>query len=161
STSGGIRVNLIPREGGNTFRGSSYFAAASSGMQGNNLTSDLVSRGLLVRDSIQKNYDVNPGVGGPIFKDKLWFYASFRTTTANNYVGGLFVDRNAGNPNAFAFNPDLGRQAVRNQNWRDTQVRLTWQVSRKGKLGVTVEELKECRCQSGPSATVAIQASAA
>jgi hypothetical protein len=33
-------------------------------------------------------YDVNPSVGGPIQKDKLWFFTSLRWQANKNYIAG-------------------------------------------------------------------------
>ena len=35
---------------------------------------------------LTKNYDVNPGVGGPLKQDKAWFYATFRYLGVNKTV---------------------------------------------------------------------------
>ena len=62
------------------------------------------------------NYDINPGVGGPLRKDALWFYASARWTKTQNYVGGMFDNRNAGLENVWTydrrFEPARVRQRV-------------------------------------------------
>ena len=43
---GGVRMNLIPREGGNRYSGASFFSYTGDSMQGTNLTQDLIDRGL-------------------------------------------------------------------------------------------------------------------
>jgi hypothetical protein len=50
---GGVRMNLIPREGGNTFRGYFYGAFANSSMQASNFTPDLKARGLGTPNSLK------------------------------------------------------------------------------------------------------------
>jgi hypothetical protein len=158
ATTGGIQVNLVPKEGGNALKGSSYVSFASPRWQSNNLTHDLEARGLDARDRIRDNSDINPGFGGPITRDKLWFFFTFRNQTSNNYIGGLYINKNAGNPKAWTFDPDLTRQAFDRHNWKDTQLRLTWQISPRNKLATTIEEMKQCECPSGPSATTAVEA---
>ena len=156
---GGIRVNLVPREGGNAFKGSTFLSFANGSLQGNNLDQSLKDRGLLIRDSVKTNYDFNPGVGGPIKKDKLWFYFTFRTTVADNYVGGLFKNKNAGNPATFAYEPDLTQQVYKHQWWKDAQLRTTWQVSPRNKIGISTWTTPTCQCPSSASALVSEEAS--
>ena len=42
------------------------------------------------------NYDINPTVGGPLSRDKVWFYGAARWTKTQNYVGGMFHNVNEG-----------------------------------------------------------------
>src|SRR5262249_44362644 len=59
--SGGIRINAITRDGGNTYRGTFFTNYANSSMQGNNLTQSLKDAGLKTPDTIDRIYDINPG----------------------------------------------------------------------------------------------------
>src|SRR5579862_1110947 len=71
---GGVRVNFVPREGGNTFKGSFFATGENSSFQANNITQDLKNRGLSDPNGLYRQYDVDPSVGGPIAVNKLWFY---------------------------------------------------------------------------------------
>ena len=76
---GGVQINYVPREGGNTFKGLMFFSGANGAMQGSNFStieddpvSSLEARGLRVQPGALKSvYDVNPGFGGPIIRDRL------------------------------------------------------------------------------------------
>ena len=70
----------------------------------------------------------------------------------------MYVNRNAGNPNAFSFDPDPNKQAVEKHNWKDNQGRVTWQVTQRNKLAFTIEEMRQCECNSGVSDTTAPEA---
>jgi hypothetical protein len=61
----GVVLNLIPREGGNSFSGSMFFGWVNSSMQGRNLTPELRAQGLATGDAVQYIEDSNPSVGGP------------------------------------------------------------------------------------------------
>ena len=76
--SGGVRVNLIPRDGGNNFSGVFTGSYANEHLVGNNYTDDLKQRGLIAPNSIKLQYDLNPGYGGPLSRDKVWFFVSGR-----------------------------------------------------------------------------------
>jgi hypothetical protein len=55
---GGPHVNLIPREGGNTFSGRAYIGFTNGSMQSDNL-GDLLSRGLRAPDAVDVLYYQN------------------------------------------------------------------------------------------------------
>lgn len=119
---GGVRINFIPRDGGNTFSGSAFAGGTSEGMVSENLTDDLRRRGLDRGSSVSHISDVNFGLGGPIKKDKLWFFASYRVIRTDSIIGaGYWAD---GRPD-----PTQEEQKVQNQ-----MLRLTWQISQKHKL---------------------------
>ena len=149
---GGLRMNLIPRDGGNTFRGFFFGSFANSSMQGNNFSQDLKDRGLGTPNSVKKLWDVNPALGGPIKRDKLWFHSTIRHDTAMSYVP-MFFNKNAGNPNAWIFEPDTSRPASTETTWRDAYTRLTWQATPKNKVAATFEIADECACPRSNSIT--------
>ena len=80
-------------------------------------------------------YDINPNGGGPIIEDKLWFYASARFQENKNYVAGLYVNRNAGDPTKWLYDPDTSQQEIFSLNQDSGNGRLTWQVAPKHKVG--------------------------
>lgn len=124
---GGVRTNYVPRSGGNTFRVSAFATGADARFQGSNVTSALRARGLIQPDTLKRTYDVNPTGGGPIVRDVLWFYAAARTQSNQNYVGGVFENRNAGDAAAWTYDPDFNRQGLFSITQNSGNVRLTWQ----------------------------------
>jgi hypothetical protein len=139
SENGGLRTNIIPKEGGNTFRGSFFANYAGHGLESNNLTPDLVAKGLTAVDSVKTVWDVNPSFGGPIVKSRLWFFASYRNWGTNSYVGGMYYNLT---PTAPYYTPDLTRQAVNELTLGSENVRLTWQVSPKNKINFFFDDQK-------------------
>jgi hypothetical protein len=137
---GGIRLNQIPRDGGNSFNGTFVGNFANGAMQGSNFTADLQKRGLRSPDSINKNWDVDLGVGGPLKRDRLWFYGAARSLGASQYVAGLFHDRNANNPSAWTFDPDPSRPVTNRQKNPTLQLRFTWQATPKNKITLMGQE---------------------
>jgi hypothetical protein len=61
---GGVRLNMIPKEGGNRYSGAFFGAWSDGAWQSNNLTQTLQDRGLSVPDRISKIYDFNGSFGG-------------------------------------------------------------------------------------------------
>jgi hypothetical protein len=100
NTTGGVRVNFIPREGGNKFAGNVYYGFMNTSMQSSNFSQDLKDQGLRTPNDIKTNWDINPSIGGPSKRDRLWFFFSDRVNRADNYVADMFFNANANNPNA-------------------------------------------------------------
>jgi hypothetical protein len=155
---GGVRINIIPREGGNTFNGTFFSSIATGGMQANNLSDELKSQGLRTPDAVRKLWDVNPGFGGPLRRDKLWFYVSGLYNGSLLDVADMWFNKNANNPNAWTFDPDLNRPAYKDTHYQGGDARLTWQVSPRNKIGILVADQSGCTCVGVVSATVAPEA---
>ena len=49
--------------------------------------------------------------GGRIVRDKLWFYVTYRQVVSNNTVPGMWVNKNANNPNSWVVDFDLSQPA--------------------------------------------------
>jgi len=73
---GGVQINLITKRGGNNYSGSFYLDAEDKNWQSDNLTDDLISYGYKGA-GINKVYLYGANFGGPIFRDKAWFYGSY------------------------------------------------------------------------------------
>ncbi len=157
-TTGGVRINVIPRDGGNRFSGALFTSYARPSWQGNNITNALKDRGIASGDRLKDNVDFNPGVGGPIRKDRIWFFVSARYKNSANYATGMYYDKNFNNPNVWAFEPDLNRPAANPSIWKGGQLRLTWQASPKNKIGVNWNEDSVSYSPTSVSLTVAPEA---
>ena len=127
----GIRTNVIPREGGNVFRGSLAGAFTNHDLQSSNLTDEFKAQGLLSVNTVHKIYDVNPGAGGPIIKDKLWFYVSLRTWSAQQYVAGMFYNKSTV---PWMYVADTTRPALNIETNGNESLRLTWQATPRNKF---------------------------
>jgi hypothetical protein len=126
-TTGGVRINVIPRDGGNIFSGAVFASYANPSWQADNITPALKARGVSSGDRLKNNADFNPGFGGPIKKDKIWFFLSARYKNSGNYATGMYYDKNFNNPNVWVFEPDLSKPAANPSVWKGGQLRLTWQ----------------------------------
>ncbi len=84
----GGQVNIVPRNGGNEFHGSIQGDLGNSALQSSNVTPALRDVGVQGSSTIRKLYEVAGGVGGPIKKDKLWFFANARRWETSSYYPG-------------------------------------------------------------------------
>ena len=75
TSAGGVRLNMIPREGGNRFSGDFKAVSRPGDWQSSNLTDRHKARGLTAGNAIDRIVDYTLALGGPIMKDKLWFFA--------------------------------------------------------------------------------------
>jgi hypothetical protein len=142
----GVRMNLIPRDGGNTFKASAFGTYVNSWFQGSNYTQALKSQGLAAPNSLVKAYDFNPSGGGRIVPDKLWFFTSGQWVENDNTVAGRFYNLNAGNPNSWTYAPDLSRQAFDRINQDAGNGRITWQATSRNKFSVYIDDQSRCWC---------------
>ncbi|HEY7188388.1 MAG TPA: hypothetical protein VH436_17650, partial [Vicinamibacterales bacterium] len=153
----GVQTNIIPREGGNDLKVSLFASGTSSSLQGSNYTQELKDRGLRTPNAIKQTYDINPSVGGPIVRARLWFFASGRWVKNANYVGGMFYNRNAGNAAAWTYDADTARPAFGDASQPSRSARLTWQVTPRNKISGFYDSQNRCQCPN-PSATIAPEA---
>jgi Carboxypeptidase regulatory-like domain len=128
---GGAQVNSIPKSGANRFTGSVFFGGTGSGLQSNNLDDTLRGQGLTSVNSVKKVYDVNGAIGGPILRDRLWFFASGRRWGTTTHVANLFADSNTTD---FVYTPDLSHPIEPEETDKAAGGRLTFQASSKDKF---------------------------
>lgn len=146
SPTGGVRMNLIPREGGNSFKGTVFATGLNGSFQGTNFSDEVKARGLASVDKIKRIYDIAPAAGGPIMRDKLWMFFSARKTANHNYVGGIFANKNLNNPKAWTYEADPSSPGLYKLNTYSTNGRLTWQASPRNKVSAYYDNQSYCRC---------------
>ena len=147
---GGPAFNMIPRTGGNNFSGTYFLSYAGEWAQGNNLDDQLKSFGITEVPGLIKNWDTNFAMGGPIKRDRLWFFGNVRSFGSASDVPGLYANRNAGNPNSFTYAPDTSLKARNANDKKIGAIRLTNQLTQRNKLQFYFDYQKNC---SGSSFT--------
>jgi len=133
---GGVRMNVIPREGGNTFNGVLFMNGTTEGLGSSNFTQRLKDAGLRTPNKIHNMFDVNPGFGGPLRRGRAWFYLSGRRATSSKWMADEFYDRNANNPNVWTYQADLSKPVSNDSDVNDGRLRLTVQAAPKVKVGL-------------------------
>ena len=127
SPGGGVRINMIPRDGGNTFHGDFYLGGTRNSFQGNNITADLIARGLPTADSLQKMLEATPAFGLPIIRNKLWFFGS-----------GKYFDYVAHPAGAHYFS--TGEPGYTENMLNNLSGRLTWQATPRNKIAAFMDK---------------------
>ncbi len=155
---GGVRVNYIPKDGGNRLTGAFVFGFGNGSMQSDNFSDELRAAGLGTPNALKRSYDYNPGIGGPILRDRLWFHAAYKKQSSESYAAGIFANRNANNPNSWTYEPDQSSRPFNVVDGSDLHLRLTWQVLPKLKLGFSDQESGYCACADGINATTSPEA---
>src|SRR5207253_7078594 len=121
--------NLIFKEGGNRFSSYTFGTWGGEETSASNLT-DRLQRGPYgapgVTDAIglqavnhtKTTWEFNPSIGGPIKRDKLWFYYAYRYQRAQVWSAGMYFNKNAFNPTKWTFDPDLDKPALSRNAWQ-------------------------------------------
>jgi hypothetical protein len=141
---GAPSFNIIPRTGGNTFSGNVFGSWAGQWGQSSNIDDDLRGLGFVDAPALVKNWDANFSLGGPIKRDRLWFFANTRTTGNFQETQNQYANRNVGDANAWTWARDENVR-VRNAASRIVNsVRLTSQVTPRNKVGFYVDYTVNC-----------------
>lgn len=143
---GGVRINFIPRDGGNRFSGGISYSGTRESWQGDNLNAELRSRGATQGNRLTRLYDVGPVFGGPILRDRLWFFTSWRRNLVDDIVPNIYFNTTAADPTARFYTPDTSRPFVAHNLFRWAGVRLTYQANDKNKFAVSYDWKDRCGC---------------
>jgi hypothetical protein len=149
SETGGFLVNVVPKEGGNTFKLTALGNYTNPSLQNSNLTPELIARGLLTEAPAKFIYDSGVGFGGAIKQDKLWYYTAHRAWGAAQTLGGSSGGYyNATPAPAWTYTPDLSRRSYRKTSQFDDNIRLTWLWGSKLKWNAFFANQRGCTCFS-------------
>jgi hypothetical protein len=144
SDRGGPAFNIIPKTGGNTFSGTAFGSTAGKWSQGSNLDDHLRSVGITEPPGLIKNYDTSLALGGPIKRDRLWFFNNLRTYGSAQDIPGVYANANAFDPAKWSYlkDPNVKARSVANKNIES--IRLTGQVTPRNKVGFYYDYQANC-----------------
>lgn len=146
----GGHVNIIPKNGGNDLHGSFQADFGTKGLESANVTPRLQALGVTTPSSIRSLYEVAGGVGGPIIKDKLWFFAEARHwISASNQAGATYffdAQESAPYPNNLYYAADSSRRAYISNTYTDGGLRFTWQATKRNQFTENFIQENNCNC---------------
>jgi hypothetical protein len=75
----GVQSQFIAKSGGNRFSGEAYYDWYNNALQASNIPQDVLDRGIRKgSNEIDSYWDRAVNVGGPIVRDKIWYFGTFR-----------------------------------------------------------------------------------
>ena len=76
----GVQSQFIAKSGGNQFSGEYYVDWYNNSLQGSNIPDDVIARGIRPHSNeIDHYWDTAINAGGPIKRDRVWWFGTFRT----------------------------------------------------------------------------------
>ena len=152
----GVNLNLVPKDGGNRFSGGFKFAKSPSSWQGNNLTDELKSFNVRSVDRVSNFQEWNFELGGPIKKDKLWFFGAYRRANYDKFIPNTYeLPTNVPAPQAFANCLASGgcEQGKSPEKMDNPVLRFTWQASQRNKFAVYMDRALRLRSNAMSNST--------
>jgi hypothetical protein len=161
SETGGASINIVPRTGGNRFSGN-YFMSYTQGDYGTD--GELRGGGFLSGSWFSKNnskfpeiangyplirdYDTSGAFGGPIKRDRLWFFSTARAWQKDAWsrqTERIWDNANAGKWGAnYQADRSQGPLTLMNMT-RNANTRITFQASQKNKINFFWDEGLTCQ----------------
>ncbi|MGH9385549.1 MAG: carboxypeptidase regulatory-like domain-containing protein [Vicinamibacterales bacterium] len=117
---GGVRMDSIPKEGGNRFSGTWRTYYSNGALQNDNVPDNL-RQFIREGDRIDYVFNTNATLGGPVVKDRLWFFTAFRLAGSDSFVANMY-------------HPNGNRVARGTTPAPHSTVRLTAQLNANNKL---------------------------
>src|SRR5687768_6553146 len=140
---GGPIMNIIPRSGGNTFAGTGFLSTAGDWSRGNNLNDELRAFGLTETPGIIQAHDASIAYGGPILRDRIWFFGQYRNLDTQTAVEGVTANANVGLANRWDWMPS----ATNARLVQDRQMALTRLAGQAGRSRIQVNYEYQKRCE--------------
>ena len=150
----GMNINYIPKEGGNTYSASARATFTNEDFQSDNV-GDLVNRGASSNPGIRKLYDYAGAFGGPITRDRLWFFTGHRWWGDQVFSPGSFFNAANGefDPSGRpSYVPDQNRRGYIENFNQENSGRITWQATDANKITYFGNYGDQCICFRGVSA---------
>ena len=147
--SGGLVVNLVPKTGGNSTHGSLFVSGTGEKLQSDNLTPALKNQGVTAASPLSKVYDVSGTIGGPIARDRVWYFVTAHRGGSTTDSTDVYYNLNAGDPAKWLYAPDASRRAYSDRLFENASARVTWQMTRRNKVSAFWDEQTLCRTCTG------------
>src|SRR5256712_588664 len=145
SETAGLVMSVVPKTGGNRKSGALFMSFTGKKLSGDNFNDALRAAGLTAPTPLSNVYDLNGSFGGPIKRDKVWYFLNARTQGSTKIIANVYYNQNAGDQTKWLYSPDLSRPAYNDRTSENASGRITWQISTRNKVGVFWDEQANCR----------------
>jgi len=141
---GGPTMNIVQKSGGNKFSGQAFFNTAGDWSRGDNIDDTLRRQGITRGPGIKSAYDASVSVGGPVKRDRLWFFATYRSYDTTTGVSGIGVNKFVGDPAHWDYARDDSIEPRLVQGRKIWSARGTAQVTPKNRVMFSQENQYRC-----------------
>jgi hypothetical protein len=128
TSGGGIRLNSILKDGGNSMSGSVFLGGSDGNWQSKNVTEEIEKRGVSTGNGVAHIQQFTASLGGPLKRDKLWWFIAARHQSSDERVANV--------PEQFVAPDGTFFRGIADNYVRGPSMRLTWQASQKNKLSM-------------------------
>jgi len=149
SETGGLVMNLVPRIGSNAVHGSFFASGTNARLHSDNLTPELREQGVAAATPLSYLYDLTGTVGGPIRKDRAWFFVTAHSGGSRRDVANVYYNLNANDPSRWLYAPDLSRPEYSDRTFENASGRITWQITPRNKVSGFWDAQSLCRRCTG------------
>ena len=140
--SSGVRLNMIPKDGSNNFKGSVFLSRTPGSWQSDNFSEDLAATGLRAPNRVDKIFDYNFGLGGPIVQNKWWFYSTYRHWGVDQSVTDSFYNAD---PTHKKYIQDYARPVIDDNLIKSGALRFTFALGKGQKLSAYLDRIVKFR----------------
>ncbi len=133
----GIVLNMVPKSGTNNLHGYGTVYFGTDGVQSDNVDDNLRRRGVDRASNLHQYLDAGVDLGGPIVRDRLWFWGAFRWQDIERFVTGTQ-------------NPDGSFPIDRTYLWYPS-LKVDWRAAEAHRLSTYFNMQQKKRFNSGLS----------
>ncbi|MBI4521405.1 MAG: TonB-dependent receptor [Gemmatimonadetes bacterium] len=141
---GGPSINIVPKSGGNQFNGSAFYSTSGDWATSNNVDDRLRGFGITQPPTLRTNWDASVSLGGPIVRDRLWFFGSVRNWGNAAVVTGIFANRYAGDASRWNYLADPSIEARQPEGRQIYAGRFTAQATPRNRVTFSYDYQRRC-----------------
>jgi hypothetical protein len=141
---GGPSINIVPKSGGNSFNGSAFYSTSGDWATSNNVDDELRALGITQPPTLRTNWDTSFSIGGPIQRDRLWFFANVRGWANASVVDGIFGNSFAGDASHWDYAANRSIEARQSESRKIVAGRLTAQITPRNRVTFSHDYQRRC-----------------
>jgi hypothetical protein len=126
TSNGGVKLNIILKDGGNQMSGSVFLGGTDGKWQSDNVDDALRQRGITLGNKVAHVQQFTFSMGGPLVRDRFWWYLSLRHQSSDELIANV--------PAQIPLPDGTLLRGVVDNYVRSPTVRATYQVTPKNKL---------------------------